>query len=285
MSTTAIDESALIVLRARLHALGIGADDIPDELVPTVAGGSLMPALPGWTVNSARDWAAVVLRWPEAARRVVAWTEANAGRLANLEGVVAWPTDAGPGIILRMGRRDHAPGEDFGREVATAGDHVHLGGSTRVDGMRIDEALASTLARLDRIPRPWHAELAAAVAAARRGGVRPDTLVTLSCTHQSYAHGLTARTRLRVLPAGLMAGMLNRVNRGPFCGAEAGELLVAGFDTSRMTDGDRSERVRYDFAFRPGLPWSRFLNLGGSHAALSIEGNPVYDPADFFELP
>jgi hypothetical protein len=288
--TTAAAESTLLATRDRLHALGVPADDLPDDLVPVAVGGSLMPTLPGWTKRRARDWAALAIDRPVMARRMIDWVDRNAGRLANLGWITAWLTITCPGLILSMGRRDFGPGEDFGREVAETRDRVDLSGSARIDEMQVDGALDAVFARLNHIPRPWHAELTAAIAAARRGDIRPGTLVTIDAAHRSYACDCPAITRLRILDDAVAAHLtahVHRTNAWPFCGAGPRELLLGGMRTDNIGgDARRQVRLSYDFRFRPGLPWSRRLRLDGGYAeALDPAGNPAYELADFFELP
>jgi hypothetical protein len=283
-------ESALLAVRDRLHALGIPADDLPDDLVPVAAGGSLMPSLPGWTKRRARDWAALAIDRPVVARMMIDWANRNAGRLANLEWMTAWLTIAIPGLILSMGRRDFGPGEDFGREIAETRDQVDLSGSARIDEMRVDGALDAVLARLNRIPRPWHAELTAAIAAARRGDIRPGTLVTIDAAHPSYACDCPAVTRLRILDDAVAAHLtahVRRTNAGPFCGAGPRELLLDGMRTDNIGgDARRQIRLSYEFRFRPGSRWDRFLDSNGAwREMVDHRGRSMFEPADFFELP
>lgn len=292
MSTdaTTTAESALLVARTRLHALGIPADDLPDDLVPVVAGGSLMPSLPGWTKRRARDWAALAIDRPVVARMMIDWADRNAGRLANLEWMTAWLTIAVPGLILSMGRRDFGPGEDFGRGVAETRDQVDLSGSARIDEMRVDGALDAVLARLNRIPRPWHAELTAAIAAARRGDRAPETelLSFLDGTDRPIEiHHLAVATELRVVPFDIRLGVQSRINAAPFCGAEPRELHLAGLRTERIDARGRPRtRLEYGFHFRPGARWDRFLDSDGAwREMVDHRGRSMFEPADFFELP
>jgi hypothetical protein len=296
---TAAAESALLAVRDRLHALGIPADDLPDDLVPVAAGGSLMPSLPGWTKRRARDWAALAIDRPVVARRMIAWVDRNAGRLANLGWITAWLTIASPGLILSMGRRDFGPGEDFGREVAETRDRVDLSGSARIDEMRVDGALDAVLARLNRIPRPWHAGLTAAIAAARRGAL-PATTFHLTDWTRSHdgtwpmpsviipVYPLETVATVRVVPP-FLDDILGCTNAVPFCGAEPDELILQALNGDRIEDDPRRGpriHLRYHFGFRPGYPWSRFPNPDGSWRILQDENwYRPFEPADFFELP
>jgi hypothetical protein len=296
MSTdlTAAAESALLVARHRLAALGVPADDLPDDLVPVASGGSLMPALPGWTPARARDWAAVAARWPAVARRVVAWCDENAGRLANLEAIIAIPSPIHPS----------PPSRFIVRLLNIDAGRLQAGSNAWLDDHLFPEAAPSTeadldnaLARLNRIPR--HAELAAAVAAARRGD-RPATDFHLTDWTRSHdgtwprpstiipVYPLEAVAIVRVVPS-FLDDILGHTNAAPFCGAEPDELILQALDGDRIEDDSRSGpriRLTYFFEFRPGHPWSRFPNPDGAWRILQDEnGHRPFEPADFFELP
>jgi hypothetical protein len=304
-------ESALLAIRNRLHALDIPADEVPDDLLDVAVGGSLMPSLPGWTPARARDWAALAIDRPIVAKMMIDWTNRNANRLANLEWITAWLTIAVPGLILSMGRRDFGPDEDFGREVAETRDQVNLSGSARIDEMRVNGALDATLAHLNHIPRPWHAELTRAIAAARRGALPATTFHLTDWTRsgsQLWAEAgtvipvdpLETVANIRVAPP-ILDDILGRTNAASFCGAEPDELILQALGTELgewdSRDGPRIH-LSYDFRFRPGLPWSRSPGspfdpetwAAGDRRSDRLEfrdvaGRPAYESADFYELP
>jgi hypothetical protein len=284
-------ESALLAARVRLHALGVPADDLPDDLVPVAAGGSLMPSLPGWTPARARNWAAIAVRWPAVARRVVEWTEANAGRLANLEAILfgPGPHPFPPGrISFRLVRTD-LKGSDLEEQQFVQFDSLapeHPDVSTGL----VEHELEVSLRSLNHMPRPWHAGLTAAIAAARRGDIRPGTLVTIDAAHPSYACDCPAVTRLRILDDAVAAHLtahVRRTNAGPFCGAGPRELLLDGMRTDNIGgDARRQIRLSYEFRFRPGSRWDRFLDSNGAwREMVDHRGRSMFEPADFFELP
>jgi hypothetical protein len=281
-------ESALLAIRNRLHALDIPADEVPDDLLDVAVGGSLMPSLPGWTPARARDWAAVAVRWPEVARRVVAWCEANAGRLANLEGIVASLDQTAPLIFTGMVRVD----PDGQRRFDV--DWLIL---RRPES--IEPTLDLMLSRLNHIPRPWHAELTAAIAAARRGALPATTFHLTDWTRSGSQPWAEAGTVIPVYPLETVANIrvappilddiLGRTNAASFCGAEPDELILQALGTELgewdSRDGPRIH-LRYHFGFRPGYPWSRFPNPDGSWRILRDEnGYRPFMPADFYELP